>query len=380
LERFRIAYAENDLVAGAIRRAPLGRLGVSATAVQRAPAMVELVKRERPQLCVLGCDPESRDVTRQLKALPFGIRPKVLTLIDSVDRELFQEVLQTNTDDWLFLPFTTRELTNALMSTLGRKQRIPLTRVLRVRVQRTKTHAWALNLDADGMLLAADEKLPLETTLPMTVELPRESVSVKGKVVRVEEVHGGVRYGVRFVGLKPEEQTKLATFDALSFSTWGDTSVIRVRYPITGELHLRALLPDLKSTVVFDLSAVTRINSMGISRWMEMIEAVQSRCPTILYSPCSWPFIHAASLMPSFLGNGRVLSTYLPYSCPVCLIDQEMLIDVEHEDQGDLKPRFCLNCTTKMTPEGEGLDLARVLQSPDGECDAPPKDEAPPQP
>lgn len=364
MERFRVAYWENGVVASAIRSMTQSHMGVTVTAVKRPAAMVAAAKREKVQLCILGSDPECIEAASQLKGFPLGHRPKVLILIDPAHHALLKQLMGIPIDEWLFLPCTSRQIVTTILSVLGRKDRLPLTAPIRVQLAtQRKATAWAINIDAKGLLLGTDMPIAADADHKFCLHLSSGKLWLAGRVVRHEELQSGHRYGIRFLKVSPEAQLQLTTFDAMLFSYWGEVCSVELRYQITGDVDLTGVAAHMRETMVFDLSAVTRINSMGVSRWLEMIKLFEGTNSKIHYVRCTWPFVYLATLIPSFLGPGKVASAFLPYSCSECSLEQEMLVDLNREFAPDEFPvRFCHSCTGNLVPEAKASEIAKLAR------------------
>ena len=88
------------------------------------------------------------------------------------------------------------------------------------------------------------------------------------------------------------------------------------------EIHLTKLLDTLKDKVVFNLRAISSVNSCGVRAWINFIrEAEQNR--TLTFEECTPEIVSQINMIPNFRGTAQVKSVYASYACDSC--DNEQL-------------------------------------------------------
>ena len=86
----------------------------------------------------------------------------------------------------------------------------------------------------------------------------------------------------------------------------------------------------LRGVVTLDLAAVTRVNSVGVCRWVSFLGNL-SEVTALTFERCSVAFVAQMNLMPGLLGSGHVRSFYVPLACLKCCTESEELVAVTPE-------------------------------------------------
>lgn len=103
----------------------------------------------------------------------------------------------------------------------------------------------------------------------------------------------------------------------------------------TGNLNEKSRLEELKSLtgkVTFDLAGIYRINSVGVTHWINFINDLEHVSELFLVR-CSIPVVGQLNMVRDFKGKSRVISFYAPYVCPDTGDEEEILLT--REDLGD---------------------------------------------
>ena len=71
--------------------------------------------------------------------------------------------------------------------------------------------------------------------------------------------------------------------------------------------------------VTFDFDKVSRINSIGIGRWVQFLEKIDSSA-NVRFANCPLRIVNQMNLFPGFMGGHKVevVSFYTPYYCETC--------------------------------------------------------------
>lgn len=84
-------------------------------------------------------------------------------------------------------------------------------------------------------------------------------------------------------------------------------------------------LHNLTGRVIFDLAAVSRINSVGVTQWVKFIEGLED-VTELTFIHCSVPMVTQLNMIRSFGGNCAVESFYAPYVCTATGEEQDVLL------------------------------------------------------
>jgi anti-anti-sigma regulatory factor len=113
-----------------------------------------------------------------------------------------------------------------------------------------------------------------------------------------------------------------------------------------------ALVVRPKGPLIFDLSAVRRINSCGVREWVSFLRALAAAGVTDLtFVACSPAIVTQLNMIYNFRGAAKVRSFLAPYVCPRCDADEEKLLEVAVCFPGRRRqvPAFaCARCAAAM--------------------------------
>ncbi len=119
--------------------------------------------------------------------------------------------------------------------------------------------------------------------------------------------------------------------------------------------------------IVFDLSLVRTMNSVGCGEWARALSPLASSF-LIEFVHCSIPFVDYCNMIPSMLGaqgtgaSVLIKSFYAPYTCQDCREDFKKLIELEDVRQSRrLSPQPCPRCQEPMKPEVDSEDYLTFL-------------------
>lgn len=90
-----------------------------------------------------------------------------------------------------------------------------------------------------------------------------------------------------------------------------------------------APLAALRSPVIVDMSAVDRINSIGVRNWVHFVRKCETSGVELLCERCSPAIVQQISMISNFMGaRTRVRSLFAPYLCPTCSAEHLQLYEV----------------------------------------------------
>ena len=130
-----------------------------------------------------------------------------------------------------------------------------------------------------------------------------------------------------------------------SWTAEANSGVLRIRVAgvIDDESNLGDILGALGDgerrarSVALDLGGIERINSIGVSRWLDFIGALSERVEVLDLERCSSCVVHQLGMIRGFNGTGRVRSVLAGYDCLACgarrceLVEASALADFDWE-------------------------------------------------
>ncbi len=102
-----------------------------------------------------------------------------------------------------------------------------------------------------------------------------------------------------------------------------------LRVELAGEIDASFTVPATDAgggALVVDLSGVRRITSFGVREWIRFLQAVSA--PRIYFTGARPALVAQFNMVAGFAGHGVVVSLYLPYLCPSCDTESEVLLDL----------------------------------------------------
>jgi hypothetical protein len=86
-------------------------------------------------------------------------------------------------------------------------------------------------------------------------------------------------------------------------------------------------LSGIESPIVFNFKNLTGISSIGIRSWVNFLKDLGAK--EIFYEECSPLIVRQMNMVPSFLGNAKVLSVFVPYVCENCEKEKLVLVSAD---------------------------------------------------
>ncbi len=90
-------------------------------------------------------------------------------------------------------------------------------------------------------------------------------------------------------------------------------------------------LNEVAAPLVFNFKNLTGISSIGIRTWVNFLKELGDK--EIYYEECSPLIVRQMNMVPSFLGQAKVLSVFVPYVCENC--EKEKLVLVKEDQFGN---------------------------------------------
>ncbi len=118
-----------------------------------------------------------------------------------------------------------------------------------------------------------------------------------------------------------------------NLTTWrleedDERQIVVLLHSLTERSNFSGLHPLLEMPVVFDLKRVSMINSIGVSRWIDLLRQLEGVVEYRL-AHCSVTFCIQSSYIADMTGNGEVVSLFVPYECPSCSLEVERELQVK---------------------------------------------------
>jgi predicted Zn-ribbon and HTH transcriptional regulator len=110
------------------------------------------------------------------------------------------------------------------------------------------------------------------------------------------------------------------------------------------------LAPRLRGHVVFDLSAVRRINSCGVREWVTFHrDLVPASVTSLEFRACSPQVVAQLNSIANFRGRASVRSFMAPFVCEGCGFEDERLVEVAESPMDTHLPEVrCPTCGLAM--------------------------------
>lgn len=102
---------------------------------------------------------------------------------------------------------------------------------------------------------------------------------------------------------------------------------------LAGQLDERADLTSLLGRltggrVVFDLSLVSFINSIGVREWIRLLAGLRDRKCEVVLRRCSEAMVHQMNMIAETSRGAIVESFFMPVDCPSCGYEASIVVEV----------------------------------------------------
>lgn len=139
----------------------------------------------------------------------------------------------------------------------------------------------------------------------------------------------------------------------------GETALISVSGLVDERFAGFGKLAQNITTVVVDVSQMSRLTSFGVRQWIKANEALAITIPRVFLLGCPTFFVDQLNMVLNFGGNAQVLTVVAPYTCLSCGLESGELIDVLANRaalaKGGVPEQPCSRCGDKLefdeTPE-----------------------------
>ena len=350
-----VLTASNSEILRLLGSRACARLGVARQVVASGRDALETARRERPRVAILDVtmpDLNGYDVCRQIKGDPKLASCRVMLVVSGIlDRPTLDHLAECGCDDVLVMPAIGEEFFTHVANLLG----VPRRRSRRVAVELMArldggTNVWTGkvdNLSLTGAKVRLDESLSGVDQVRVRLVPPREEkpTVVDARVVWVREE--GRAVGLEFRNVSSEANIELENLVLWEVVKEDDLLRVYLEGDFTEMTDFSTLGRRLSGPVDFDAAGIRYINSGGAHRWISFLRTL-TKVQGYTFSRCSVAFTTQASLVSSFIGQGRVVSFMAPYHCDTCDRDETRLLQtaaVVSEGPSRVAPRFrCPQC------------------------------------
>jgi DNA-binding response OmpR family regulator len=199
----------------------LSRRGEAVVVVPNGAAAIALLPSRRPRLVVLQQHLGDMDVPHFCRIVRDGGETRSVSLLliaDEGDEAIAALSLAAGCNDVIHRPVNEEDLD----SRVARLSSVPVRKELRtlVKLELSMERAGqfflghSLNISARGMLVQTNQILAPEARVILQFYLQNDPVPmrVEALVVRAEFLGGSARYGMKFVGLDDDDESRLTAF------------------------------------------------------------------------------------------------------------------------------------------------------------------------
>jgi anti-anti-sigma regulatory factor len=123
----------------------------------------------------------------------------------------------------------------------------------------------------------------------------------------------------------------------------GNRNVVRLRGSIDEDTEFEGLM-KLAAPLVFNFKDLIAINSCGIRSWVNLLKDLGNI--EIYYEECTPVVVRQMNMVPSFVGNAKVLSVYVPYVCDDCEAEKLVLVPSDKFAGGKVSVQDSFPCET----------------------------------
>lgn len=120
------------------------------------------------------------------------------------------------------------------------------------------------------------------------------------------------------------------------------------------EIHLRPIIAQLGSNIIFNFRKVEYINSCGVRAWINFLrDAEQGR--RVIFEECTPEIVSQINMIPNFRGSAHIKSVYASYACEKCGHHQWHLFEegrnMPSSSGDDIQSPKCAKCSSAVEME-----------------------------
>jgi CheY-like chemotaxis protein len=309
------------------------RLGLSRHTVSTGREALETARRIKPTVAVLDVDMPDLDgyeVCRRFKADPELKECRVMLVLTGIlSHAVLDRLAEAGCDDAVVVPAVGDEFFCHLADLL----KVPRRKSRRVNVELMArldggARMWSgrvENLSLTGAKVVLEAPLGPVQIVRARLEGSGPSHALAADARVVWRSNDGRVLGLEFQDMSVETRNVLETLVLFEIVEEGDLVRVYLDGDFVEATSFAGLASELHGRVEFDAAGVRYINSQGSRRWTAFLHAL-TQVTEYAFSRCSVAFTTQASLLPAFLGTGRVVSFQAPYHCDGCERDESRLL------------------------------------------------------
>jgi CheY-like chemotaxis protein len=349
-----ILTASNSEILRLLGTRTCSRLGVARHVAPSGPEALEAARREQPRLAILDVTMPDLDgfaVCRAIKAEPALKACRVMLVVDGIlTRALLDRLSESGCDDVLVMPVISEEFFSHVANLLNvprrQSRRVIVELMARLDGGPVTWDGKVENLSLHGAKVRLER--PLGETAEVRIRLnppgADRAAILEARVVWARE--GRRLVGLEFRGVSPAALEFLENLVLWEVAVEDGVQRAFLDGDFSENTDFSSLTRRLSGVVDFDAAGVRYINSSGAHRWIAFLRTLT--VDSYSFSRCSVAFTTQASLVPSFLGRGRVVSFMAPFHCDGCERDEARLLQTSalvREGGTHSVPRFrCPSC------------------------------------
>lgn len=112
-------------------------------------------------------------------------------------------------------------------------------------------------------------------------------------------------------------------------SEFAEGALVKISGVINETLDLSAVSSKRRGVVIVDFDELTHITSFGVRKWREALPTIA--CDFLGFVRCRPQILTQFNSVARFGGAGELISFYLPYLCPECGHQDEVLLDLRKQ-------------------------------------------------
>jgi CheY-like chemotaxis protein len=357
-----LVVANSSIILAQLRRGGFRRLAPRTRIVRSAALTTEALSASIPDVVILEHDPrgvDAFDICQRIRTeLDLAALPVIVVSRVSLPGDLLPRIASSGCNEVLTAPLARDQLHDVVCKLLGLPHR------------RQRRHAVRARVSARGEVSVVKGQICDLTMRGARIQFPEPLESAPGHTLRCHfDADSGLQFDAVVAWTRPRSGgTELAVeLGALprgvarhlaNLMTWrldeqGAWQEVVLQEQLTELSDFSELVPLLGSPVVFDLHQISYLNSIGVSRWVNLLRQIPAPVE-YSFARCSVTFCVLAGYIDGVLGRGRVTSVFAPYECLACRRETEQEIALGSElAPGVVLPPLprirCPSCGEEMT-------------------------------
>lgn len=331
-----LLVTNSSIIQSQLRWAGFRRLTLRThVAEDRAEALAHLNKT-KVAAAILEYDPNNLDAFDLCKAMRDDTALKKIPVFVickmSINQSLLAKMIESGCTEVLTAPLSQGQLHGLLCKYLAiSRRRIPRVSVhTEVIVEGDPPSAGTIHdLSPYGARIQLQDRFVAEPGQLLRCRFGAGSgLQVDASVVWVRPKKGKTQVAVQFEDTPSKVVAHLENLTTWRLEEDDERQIVVLLHSLTERSNFSGLHPLLEMPVVFDLKRVSMINSIGVSRWIDLLRQLEGVVEYRL-AHCSVTFCIQASYIADMTGNGEVVSLFVPYECPSCSREVERELQVK---------------------------------------------------